>query len=158
DMLRFEGFSGCCGVYARADLPAGAFDREIQGTGSTNVDFNGLMRASLGRLRDADEAKLVVGRESFELELDHAKVIEKKVKLPLRWLKGFSEVQAYQPAMKLRAEVPASEARKFVRGLPGGAGPKQVSYVVQTGKSLRLTLFKSPGAIAFEGTNRLRAM
>ena len=22
EMLRFEGFSGCCGVYARVDLPA----------------------------------------------------------------------------------------------------------------------------------------
>ena len=39
-MLRFEGFSGCCGVYARVDLPAEAFDSDIQGRGTTNVDFN----------------------------------------------------------------------------------------------------------------------
>src|ERR1051326_2628121 len=43
DMLRFEGFSGCCGVYARVDLPAAAFDREMQGRGTTNVAFNGPM-------------------------------------------------------------------------------------------------------------------
>lgn len=28
-MLRFEGFSGCCGVYARVDLDKRAFDSEV---------------------------------------------------------------------------------------------------------------------------------
>jgi hypothetical protein len=158
EMLRFEGFSGCCGVYARVDLPAEAFDREIQGRGTTNVDFNGLMRASLGRLRDADQAKLAVGREGVELEVTSGTVVEKKVKLPVRWIKGFSEVQAYQPAMTLRSEVTATAARQFVRSLPGGSGPKRVSYIVQSGSSLRMTQLKSAGAIAFEGTNRIRAL
>ncbi len=158
EMLRFEGFSGCCGVYARVDLPVEAFDCEIQGRGSTNVDFNGDMRASLGRLRDADHAKLAVGREGIELDVAGETVVEKKVKLPVRWIKGFSEVQAYQPCMKVRVEVSATAARQFVRRLPRGAGPKRVSYVVQNAGSLRLTQLKSSGAIAFEGTNRIRAL
>ena len=39
-MLRFEGFSSCCGVYARFDLSPAAFDVELRGKGTTNVDFN----------------------------------------------------------------------------------------------------------------------
>jgi hypothetical protein len=85
-------------------------------------------------------------------------IVEKKVKLPVRWIKGFSEVQAYQPGLTLRGEISASAARQFVRSLPSGVGPKHTSYVVQSGASLRLTKLKSPGAIAFEGTNRLRAL
>lgn len=47
-MLRFEGFSGCCGVYARVDLSAHAFDREIQG-----FAVDGPRRADLCRRRRA---------------------------------------------------------------------------------------------------------
>jgi hypothetical protein len=158
EMLRFEGFSGCCGVYARADLPGHAFDRDVQGRGTTNVDFNDAMRASLARLRDNDDAQLHVGREGVELEVAGQKVIEKKVKLPVRWIKGFSEVQAYQPGLQLRIEVPAAEARRFLRSLPSGVGPKRVSYVVQSGAALRLTHLKRPGAVPLEGMNRVRVI
>jgi len=51
-LLRLEGFSGCCGVYARVDLPAEAFEGECHGRGTTNVDFNAPMRSALLRLRD----------------------------------------------------------------------------------------------------------
>jgi hypothetical protein len=100
EMLRFEGFSGCCGVYARVDLPAEAFDTEIQGRGTTNVDFNDPMRASLMRLTDTEDVRLSVGREGVTLTRSEDTVVEKKVKLPVRWIKGFSEVQVYQPQME----------------------------------------------------------
>ena len=158
EMLRLEGFSGCCGVYARADLPAAAFDREIQGRGTTNVDFNTAMRTALARLRDSDSAMLNVGREGVELVREGESVVEKKVKLPVRWIKGFSEVQAYQPGLKLKLEVPAAEARRFLRSLPSGTGPKRTSFVVQSGKSLRLTQVEKAGAIPVQGMNRLRVL
>ena len=44
-MVRFEGFSGCCGVYARVDLDERAFQGDLYRTGTTNVDFNNPMRA-----------------------------------------------------------------------------------------------------------------
>jgi hypothetical protein len=157
-MLRLEGFSGCCGVYARADLPAESFDREIRGRGTTNVDFNTPMRTALARLRDSDHALLNVGREGVELVSEGESVVEKKVKLPVRWIKGFSEVQAYQPALQLVVEVPAAEARRFLRSLPSGTGPKRTSFVVQSGKSLRLTQIERPGAIPVQGMNRLRVL
>src|SRR5215813_4867559 len=39
-MLRLEGFSGCCGVYARLDFCGKAFDAEQAEPGTSNVDFN----------------------------------------------------------------------------------------------------------------------
>ena len=49
-MLRFEGFSSCCGVYSRVDLRPEAFDVDLRGKGTTNVDFNERMRTALRRL------------------------------------------------------------------------------------------------------------
>ena len=72
----------------RVDLPAEAFDSELQGRGTTNVDFNSPMRAALGRLRDQDDARLAVGSDRVELSKGEDSVVEKKVKLPIRWIKG----------------------------------------------------------------------
>ncbi len=47
DRLRFESFSGCCGVHARLDLLPAALDGEPATSGTTNVDFNPGMRAAL---------------------------------------------------------------------------------------------------------------
>ena len=47
DRLRFESFSGCCGVYARLDaLPAG-LDGDVVEHGTTNVDVNTPLREAL---------------------------------------------------------------------------------------------------------------
>ncbi len=118
ELVRFEGFSSCCGVYARVDLDAEGFDRDIQGRGTTNVDFNASMRSALAQVRDGDKVKLAVGLEEVQWTNNAETVVEKKVSLPVRWIKGFTEVQALQPSMKLRFELPGSEARKFIRGLP----------------------------------------
>src|SRR5438270_5357772 len=53
-VLRFEGFSSCCGVYGRVDINAEAFDAQQMARGTTNVDFNGAMRTSLARIRNED--------------------------------------------------------------------------------------------------------
>ena len=47
DRLRFESFSGCCGVHARLDLLPDALDEGPRASGTTNVDFNHPMRAAL---------------------------------------------------------------------------------------------------------------
>lgn len=158
DMLRFEGFSGCCGVYVRADLPPDAFESDFQGRGTTNVDFNNPMRAALTRLRDREDVRLAVGQDEVALSRSDDKVVEKKVKLPIRWIKGFSEVQAYMPGLELRYEISASEARRFVRSLTHGGAPKQPRFVMQSGKSLRLSIREKPGAIRLTGVDRVRSL
>jgi hypothetical protein len=157
-MLRFEGFSGCCGVYARVDLPAEAFEGDVNGHGTTNVDFNNPLRAALARLRDHEDTRLSVGTDRVELIKGADRVVEKKVKLPIRWIKGFSEVQLYQPTMSLKLEAPAAEARKFIRSLPRSGSPRQPSFVVPTGRTLRLSQRETRGAVRFTGTHRVRVL
>lgn len=157
-MLRFESFSGCCGVYVRVDLEAASFAAEHQGRGTTNVDFNEPMRAALSRLQDGDRAEFSVGRDEFALSQGDAAVVEKKVRLPLRWIKGFSEVQAYLPRLTLQAEISGSELRRLVRSLPLGSPPRQTSYLVPAGAGLRLSQRPAQGAVAVQGLHRLRAL
>ena len=95
-MLRFEGFSGCCSAYARVDVTPDAYAGEVFGQGTTNVDFNRPMRQALSRVRDHDDLSIAVGPDEVMLKNGFEHTVERKVKLPLRWLKGFVEVQAYQ--------------------------------------------------------------
>ena len=157
-MLRLEGFSGCCGVYARVDLAAEAFDGEIFGRGTTNVDFNNPMRAALSRIRPTEEVRFAVGRDEVALERSGEKTVEKKVRLPLRWIKGFSEVQAYQPSLSLAHDVPASEGLRLIRSFPRGRALKRPTFVVAVGSKLRLSQRERPGSVRLSGTHRVRIL
>ena len=157
-ILRLEGFSGCCGVYARVDLPATAFDGERHGRGTTNVDFNTEMRAALLRLRDDEDVEFAVGADEVVLSRGNQRTVEKKVKLPLRWIKGFSEVQAYQPRLELKMGVAAAEALRFVRSLPQASRPKMPSYATSAGRSIRLSQRPQNGAVPILGTHRVKVI
>jgi len=157
-LLRLEGFSGCCGVYARVDLPTNFFEGECHGRGTTNVDFNTPMRNALMRLRDNEDVRFAVGKEEVALSKGGEKTIEKKVKLPLRWIKGFSEVQAYQPSLELRMEVSSADALRFIRTLPKTAKPKMPSYAVSVGKSVRLSQRPQKDAVKIHGTHRVKVI
>lgn len=159
ELLRLEGFSGCCGVYARVDLSAEGFEGECHGRGTTNVDFNTPMRNALLRLRDHEDVQFAVGKSEVVLAREGERTVEKKVKLPLRWIKGFSEVQAYQPQLRLMMEVPAAEGLRFVRTLPRSAQPKMPSYAVSAaGSSLRLSQRSQKGAVQILGTHRVKVI
>jgi len=158
EVLRLEGFSGCCGVYARINLPSESFDSQHQGRGTTNVDFNQPMRNTLIRLRDGENIDFAVGRNEVVLSTGNEKVIEKKVKLPLRWIKSFSEVQSYQRRLKLSIEISGAEALRFSRSLPKSTRPKSASYAVNAGRGLRLSQRPQKGAIKFYGTHRIKAI
>lgn len=157
DVIRFEAFSACCGAYARVDLLPEALDGERIGRGTTNVDFNAPMRAALARVREGDALGLAIGAESLELSRGENSVVERKVELPLRWLRGFVEVQAYQVRMRRRLEVSAPEAARFLRSLPRGAGPAS-AWVVPAGRGLRLSQVATGGGVRLGGVGRLRVL
>lgn len=158
EILRLEGFSGCCGVYARADLPAALFDADISGRGTTNVDFNDDMRRNLLALRDGEDVRLSIGRNAVVLKRGDRQVVERKVKLPLRWIKGFSEAQTYLARQTLQAEVPAAAALQLLRMLPRAARPAHSGFVVAAAGGLRLTQRALPGAVPISGTHRIRVI
>lgn len=157
EVLRFEAFSGCCGAYARVDLLPNAADGERPGRGTTNVDFNAPMRAALARVRDSDSVGLSVGSDSVELARGTESVVERKVALPIRWLKGLVEVQTVQARMNRRLETSGFEALRFLRSLPRGAAAGTAS-VVAAGKGLRLSQTHSRDGVRIGGPQRLRIL
>ncbi len=157
-VLRFEGFSGCCGVYARVDFDTAAFDGPIVGHGTTNVDFNNALRVGLSRLRQVRSARLAVGASELSLHVEEREIVEKKVKLPLRWIKSFSEVQAYLPQLRLMHEISGAELVRFIRGLPRGAAHNRAAWVVPAGRGLRLSQREQPDGVRVLATDRLRVL
>lgn len=153
-ILRAEGFSGCCGVYARVDLPAETFDGECKGRGTTNVDFNDPMRRALLSVRRDSQLAFAVGTGEVAVETGGQRVVEKKVKLPVRWIKSFSEVQVYGKGLRLLYELKASPALALLRSFPR-TPPKGLSYVVSSGSSLRLSQRPARGAVPLSGTHRV---
>jgi hypothetical protein len=158
ERLRFESFSACCGVYARLDLLGEAVEADDVGMGTTNIDLGPDMRGALARVTDDDRVVLSVGADRVELERAGETTVERKVALPLRWLKGFVEVQAVQARMEARLEVDGNEARRFLRALPRQKAGALSSWVERAGRGLRLAFRATPGAVPLLGLDRVRLL
>jgi hypothetical protein len=161
DRLRFESFSACCGVYARLDMLGDALDGDI-GHGTTNVDVNSPLRDALTRVGPSDPLRLEVGPDEMTVTTFDGPVMEKKVPLPERWLRGFAETQVIASGFDLRAELPTAEAVRFLRALPRPSTTRGASkgarWVVPAGRSLRATTRPVPGAVCLPGPERLTAL
>ncbi|RKR87768.1 SWIM zinc finger protein [Micromonospora pisi] len=158
DRLRFESFSGCCGVYARLDVLPDGLDGEITTHGTTNVDVNPPLRQALAGIGDRDPMHVAVGPDDLTVTtIDDGPLVEKKVPLPGRWLRGFAEAQVITAPFEPRVEVGAAEATAFLRRLPSGSD-RSVLWVVPAGRTLRLTSRPVPGAVCLPGAGRLVAL
>jgi hypothetical protein len=154
DTLRFESFSGCCGVHARLDLPPDALDGQPAANGTTNVDFNPPMRAALGAAAATGSPILLkVGDDEVTAVTETASVTERKVALPARWVKGFGEVQALAQAMRPVAELTGPEASRFLSSLPRGA--RRPLWAYQAGRTLALGVTPRQGAACLAAPERL---
>ncbi len=158
DRLRFEGFSACCGAYARLDLLPNAFDGDVSGRGTTNVDFNHAMLAALARVKRTDEVSLAVGADKLVLKQKATDVIEKKVKLPVRWMKGFVEVQTVQNRMRHVHHIDAIQALRFFRALPRMKTHRRATFVTKSGPGLRLSQVETRDGVRVGGLERLRVL
>lgn len=157
DRLRFESFSGCCGVYARLDVLSDGLDGEIVEHGTTNVDVNPPLQQALVRVGGLDPLRLEVGPDDLAVSTMDGRIVERKVPLPARWLRGFAAVQVIASRFDPRLEVSAREATAFLRTLPP-ASDRSVLWVVPAGRSLRLTSRPVPGAVCLAGGSRLTAL
>ena len=158
DRLRFEGFSACCGAYVRIDMLPESLDGETFGRGTTNVDFNQPMLSALAKIKAGDEVSIAVGADKVVLQQRETEVVEKKVKLPLRWLRGFVEVQAVQSRMKLVHQIDAIHAVRFFRSLPRIKTNRRSTWVAKSGQGLRLSQIQSPHSLKIGGLERLRVL
>ena len=156
-MLRFEGFSACCGVYGRIDvLPSGLNIKRVS-PGTTNVDFNSDIRNLLARFRGTDSFGLTVSSEGIEASQGNTKVFEKKVKLPLRWLKGFAEVQSIQSQLQPAMSLSKFEAVKLLRNLPKGKSKHRI-WLVKSGNGIRISHRPFTNSISIKGSERLEVL
>lgn len=155
-MVRWEGFSGCCGVYTRVDLDQRAFQDAEQTFGTTNVDFNSEMISQLSKVGRHDETRLSISNEAVVLSTGEAEVVERKVPLPRRWIKGLSEVQAYQTKLKLRHTLHPVSVSRLLQSL--GTAPRGIEYLTVRGPAVRLSRRQTPGSLMIGGAERLKPL
>lgn len=153
--VRFEGFSACCSTYIRHDIDSGGYAAERLTPGTTNVDFGADMRAALAKVQADTRLRLSVRTDAVELKSDDDKVIEKRVALPIRWVKGFAEVQAHVADMTHRISLPKVQAQKFLRSLPRGQSDHE-QWVTPTVQGARLSVRPLASGVMIKGTQRLR--
>ncbi|MFG1680016.1 SWIM zinc finger family protein [Nonomuraea sp. NPDC049269] len=154
DRLRFESFSACGGVYARLDVLA--LDGDVLDRGTTNVDVNGPLREALARVGGRDPLHLGVGPDEMAVTTLDGAVVEKKVPLPSRWLRGFAEVQVIAAAFDLRAELRGPQAVRFLRSLPKRANA--TVWAVPAGRDLRVATAPAPGGVCLSGAGRVATL
>jgi hypothetical protein len=157
-LLRFEGFSSCCSTYVRADLLPEAYDGQVTGKGTTNVDFNAPMRAALAGIRDEAGLQLSVGPDTLTLRAGEADVTERKVDLPTRWIRGMVEVQSCQAAMRRRFEVSALDALRFLRTLPKASTSRTPLWIAPGPGGLFTTTRPADTGVRVSDTRRLRVL
>lgn len=157
-MLRFEGFSSCCSTYLRVDLLPAAYDGTTLGKGTTNVDFNAPMRAALARVNDDAGLQLAVGHDAVRLRSAGTEVVERKVALPTRWLRGMVEVQSYQARMRPCFSATSVEVQRLLRTLPKAATSRTPLWISRGARGLVGSTRPSEGAVRLSGASRLRVL
>lgn len=96
DAVIFEVFSKDEGSYAQLSVDASALDFASPPTcGTTNIDFSKALFDGVQRMRSYRDTRLTIGREAVGLATEGApEVLEKQIKVPDAWLRGFLQVQS----------------------------------------------------------------
>ncbi|BFM41585.1 SWIM zinc finger domain-containing protein [Flavobacterium sp. CFS9] len=157
ERLRFEGFSSCNGVYVRLDMKPEAVDGEFIANGTTNVDFNDPMLNALNAIQKNEKVTLAVGQQDVQMITSKAKVVEKKVTLPMRWIKGLTSVQLYLADMYLKFELNKIQTIQLFQSLPKGSVKGDFFITKRAGKFMFSTLATSD-SVRIGGVQRLRLL
>jgi hypothetical protein len=118
DLVRFESFSQCGGVYARADIEPQTLGGQPQQRGVINIDIGASLRSMLSRVRRGDSLRLQIHGDGIDASTASDSATEGVVRLPPRWLRGFAEAQLSQAVLEYRFALDRPTAQRFVRALP----------------------------------------
>ena len=157
ERLRFEGFSSCNGVYVRLDMKPEAIDGEFIANGTTNVDFNDPMLNALNAIQKNEKVTLAVGQQDVQVITSKAKVTEKKVTLPMRWIKGLTSVQLYLADMDIKFELNKVQTIQLFQSLPKGTVKGDFFITKRAGKFMFSTL-ATADSVRIGGVQRLRLL
>ncbi|MGX5857221.1 SWIM zinc finger family protein [Dyadobacter jiangsuensis] len=157
EKLRFEGFSSCNGVYVRLDMLPEAVDGEYVASGTTNVDFNEPMIHALNLVQKNERVVLGVGQRDVSVATEKAKVIEKKVALPNRWIKGLTNVQVSLARMNQLFALNRVQCIQLFQAVPKG-NAKGTYYITFRSGKYSLSTLATPGSVRIGGIQRLRLL
>ena len=154
-VVRLESFSDCCGVHARLDLLPESLDGSVAGRGTTNVDVNEPLRRALARVGDDGLLHLAVGSDELAVTTGEGAVIERRVPLPPRWLRGFAEVQVITSGFEPKVDLGRGATAAFLGALPSTSRASGATWWMPSAGGLRPTSRPGPGAICLAGPQRL---
>jgi hypothetical protein len=157
ERIRFEGFSSCNGVYVRLDMKPESIDGEFIANGTTNVDFNDPMLNALNSIQKKEKVTLAVGQQNVQVMTAKTKVTEKKVTLPMRWIKGLTSVQLYLADMDLKFELNKIQTIQLFQTLPKGSVKGDFFITKRAGKFMFSTLMTTD-SVRIGGIHRLRLL
>lgn len=155
EKIRFEGFSHCAGVYARVDILGEGHDGEFLESGTTNVDFNQPMLSALSSIRKNENVLLSIGQKEVGLHGENEKIIERKVPLPVKWIKGLTSVQMFLSESEKVHSFNRLQALQLFKTIPTGK-PKTDYYLLIRGGKPMFSPVKSNDAITVGGIHRLK--
>lgn len=153
--LRLEAFSSCCSVYGKVTLLPDAIEGNFLQQGTTNVDFNTEMIAALSQIKKQEEVFFSVGKKEFVMQKSNQKVVEKKVSLPLRWIKGMATVQLIAADMAPTLTLDKLQIQLLFRAIPKG-NINDDYFLSLRGRKPILSPIKNPKSICIGAIHRLR--
>jgi len=130
---------------------------EVLENGTTNVDFNQPMITALGSIKPNEKIMLSIGEKEMGLYKEEKKIIERKVPLPVKWIKGLSTVQVYLSESEKRYTFNKIQTQQLFRGMPKGV-VKSDYYLIVRGNKPIFSPVKSTDAVCIGGLHRLRLL
>ncbi|MFV0539741.1 MAG: SWIM zinc finger family protein [Aestuariibaculum sp.] len=155
--IRFEGFSHCAGVYVRADILEKGHHGEFLENGTTNVDFNQAMISALGTIARNDTMMLSVGENDVRISTQKHNVIERKVPLPKKWIKGLTTVQHYMSESEIIATLNKIQALQLFKTIPKGK-VKNDYYLIKRGAKFMFSPMPNNQGVVIGGIHRLHLL
>ncbi len=157
EQIRFEGFSSCNGLYARLDLLGDAVMGEFIASGTTNVDFNEGMLNALNAVQKNEVMVLGVGDKEVRVSTSLGTIVEKKVKLPRRWIKGLTSVQVYLAEMAEVFELNKLQTMQLLQSVPKGKSSAPL-YLSCRANRYQFSPIATPHSVQVGGVERLQVL
>ena len=146
DSIFFEVFSKDESTYARLSMDHSAFETEGEVKyGTTNIDYSKDFFAGVQKMRSYRESWLNIESEQVQLKSEDAKpIMEKKVQVPLNWIRGFLQVQSAATLPKSEITLNAIDIYNALRQLRLHADKKKAGRAIRIelvpGENPRLVL------------------
>jgi len=155
--LHFEAFSSCNSVYSRIKILRDGTAGEFLHSGCTNIDLNDETIRALNTVSKSEKLILGIGSKEVTFITERDKSIEKKVKLPNRWIKGLGNVQLYLSEMELAYKLTKIQALHLFKSLPK-APVKSSYYLNRIVNNFTFSPVRKSDSIEIGGIHRLNLL